>query len=302
MEKLNLSWDDVKERAEYVANLIIKVANPNEVISIFGVPRGGIQAAHLVCERLMARKRITTMEIKPEQANFIIDDIIDTGKTEKKYVTQYTNQFYALVDYQNEDQRIKGTWIFFPWERMMNDDGPVENVRRLLEYIGEDPEREGLKETPDRVIKSYEKLFGGYKQKPADVIKVFEDDTCDEMVIVKNIEFYSTCEHHMLPFFGKAHIAYIPNGKVIGISKLIRIMEIYTRRLNIQERICQQITEALQGLLNPLGVACVLEATHLCMTARGVEKQNSIMVTSSLTGAFKEKGEARSEFMSMIKK
>ena len=144
-------------------------------------------------------------------------------------------------------------------------------------------------------------MFGGYKQKPADVIKVFDDD-CDEMVLVKDIEFFSNCEHHMLPFSGKAHIAYIPNGKVIGVSKLVRILEIYTRRLQIQERICQQVTEAIQGMLNPLGAACVLEATHNCMTSRGVEKQHSIMVTSSLTGVFKDRSEVRNEFISMIGK
>ena len=299
MEKINLSWNDVKERAEHVANLIIKVAVPNEIIIIYGVPRGGIQAALLLCERLKAMGRITDLKTKPENANFIIDDIISTGKTRDKFVDNYTNQFYALVDKTKKDhQQI---WISFPWERMLNDDGPIDNIRRLIEYIGDDPNREGLKETPERVIRSYEKLYGGYKQRPADIIKVFEDDTCDEMVIVKDIEFYSTCEHHMLPFFGKAHIAYIPDKKLIGISKLVRILEIYTRQLSIQERICQQVTEVLQGMLNPLGAACVLEAQHFCMTARGVEKQNSIMVTSSLTGVFKESTETRNEFLKMIK-
>ncbi|GAG88950.1 unnamed protein product, partial [marine sediment metagenome] len=144
-------------------------------------------------------------------------------------------------------------------------------------------EREGLKETPKRVSKSFAKLYGGYAMKASDHMKTFSDGVCDEMVIVKDIEFFSTCEHHMLPFFGRAHIAYIPNKKVIGVSKLVRILEVYARRLQIQERICQQVTEALDTNLSPLGSACVLEAQHFCMTARGVEKQHSIMVTSSLT-------------------
>ena len=192
-------------------------------------------------------------------------------------------------------------WVSFPWERMTNDDGPVENIRRLIEYIGEDPKRAGLLETPERVIKTYEKLFGGYVNKQERLITIFKDD-CDEMVLLKDIEFYSTCEHHMLPFFGKAHIAYIPNEMVIGISKLARILEMYARRLQIQERICQQVTHAINKALAPLGAACVLEAQHFCMTSRGVEKQKSIMVTSSLTGVFKEgESKARAEFMNFIK-
>jgi GTP cyclohydrolase I len=183
---------------------------------------------------------------------------------------------------------------------MTNQTGVEENIRRILEYIGEDTSRDGLLETPKRVIASYQKLFGGYAVNPKDIIKVF-DDTCDEMVILKNVEFYSTCEHHMLPFYGKAHIAYLPNRKVMGISKLARILEIYARRLQIQERLCRQVTEMIDTFLAPKGSACILEAQHFCMTSRGVEKQNSIMVTSSLTGNFKTNQETRAEFMKLIK-
>lgn len=171
----------------------------------------------------------------------------------------------------------------------------------IIRYIGDVPSREGLTETPERVLKSFDKLYGGYGQKVEDVVKVFTDGSCDEMVLLKNIELYSTCEHHMLPFFGQAHIAYIPKGKVIGVSKLARILEIYSRRLQIQERICQQVTTALDKVLEPIGSACILEAQHFCMTARGVEKQKSIMVTSSLTGEFKNNADARSELMHLIK-
>ncbi len=160
-----------------------------------------------------------------------------------------------------------------------------------------------MKETPEIVIKSYEKLFGGYAHDLntiKDLIKVFESD-CKEMVLLKNIEFYSTCEHHMLPFFGKAHIAYIPNKTVIGISKLARILEVFSRRLQIQEQIGTQVTDALQKLIDPIGAACLLEAQHFCMTSRGVEKQNSIMVTSNLTGSFLTEPMVREEFFNMIK-
>ena len=152
------------------------------------------------------------------------------------------------------------------------------------------------------MIRSYAELFGGYGQKPEEVVKVFEDDVCDEMVVVRGVEFHSTCEHHFLPFFGKAHMAYIPDGRVMGVSKLVRLLEIFSRRLQIQERLCEQVTEALDEYLKPKGSACVLEAQHLCMTGRGVRKQGSVMVTSSLTGVFRESGNAaRQEFLSVVR-
>lgn len=175
-------------------------------------------------------------------------------------------------------------------------------VRFILTAIGEDPyNREGLIETPSRVAKAYNELFAGYKMNPASVFKHFDADGCDQMVLLKDIEIYSTCEHHMLPFFGKAHIAYIPNKRVIGVSKLARLMDIFARRMQIQERIGEQITSSLMEYLQPKGAACVIEAQHFCMKARGVGKQHSIMVTSSLKGCFLEEPETRSEFFNLIK-
>ena len=177
---------------------------------------------------------------------------------------------------------------------------PYVMVRSMLEYIGEDPNREGLRETPNRVINSYSELFSVYNKDPNSVFKVFEDGACDELVLLKDIPFFSCCEHHILPFFGKAHIAYIPNGKIIGISKLARLLEIYSRRLQVQERLTTQITKALDEGLSPLGSACILEATHLCMVMRGIQKQDSVMVTSSLTGVFRKDPTARSELLRLI--
>ena len=177
-----------------------------------------------------------------------------------------------------------------------------ESVREIMEYIGEDTTREGLVETPKRVRKSWDKLYGGYDMDPKELLKTFDKETYSQMVVLKDIEFYSTCEHHMLPFFGKAHIAYIPGKKVIGVSKLARLLEIYARRLQIQERIGEQITTFLMKELKAKGAACVLEAQHFCMTSRGVEKQNAKMVTSSLKGAFLKEPETRQEFFSMIGK
>jgi GTP cyclohydrolase I len=177
-------------------------------------------------------------------------------------------------------------------------------AQALLTCIGEDIFRPGLKDTPRRVAKSYEELYSGYKFTDDDVKKIltmFETDGYDEMVLLKNIEFYSTCEHHMLPFFGKAHIAYIPDKNIVGISKLARLLEIYSRRLQIQERIGRQIIDAFDKYVKPKGAACILEAQHFCMTSRGVNKQNSLMVTSALSGVFRTRPAAREELMRLIK-
>ncbi len=174
-------------------------------------------------------------------------------------------------------------------------------IKELLLEIGENPDREGLLKTPERVAKSYKTLFSGYNIDPASVITVFDDEKYDEMIVVKDIEFYSFCEHHMLPFFGKAHIGYIPNGKIVGLSKIPRIVDIFSRRLQNQERITQQVATCLMELLQPKGVGVILESKHLCMMARGVEKQNSVVRTSAMKGIFKEKDNTRAEFLELIK-
>lgn len=179
----------------------------------------------------------------------------------------------------------------------------LENMRSIysiISSIGDNPERVGVLETPHRVVKSWEQLYCGYNQKPEDFLKVFEEPS-EEMVLLRDIELYSMCEHHMLPFIGKAHVAYIPNGKqVVGISKLARLVEMFARRLQIQERIGIQVTDALMEHLKPRGAACIIEAQHLCMQMRGVSKQNSVMVTSSMRGVFKTDSTTRSELMNLI--
>lgn len=174
------------------------------------------------------------------------------------------------------------------------------HVEKILDHIDKDPEREGLRETPKRVVKSWKELYSGYDKNPEDVMTVFDSDGYDEIVLLDNIELYSMCEHHMLPFYGKAHVAYIPDNKIVGISKLARLVDIYARRLQNQERITQQVTEALMDCLNPKGAACIIEARHMCMCSRGVEKQNSMMKTSSLKGDFLDEPEARQELINLI--
>jgi len=174
-------------------------------------------------------------------------------------------------------------------------------VRELLVRLGENPQREGLTATPERVRKAWQFLTKGYQEDPEALLKAaLFTVTYDEMVIVKDIEMFSLCEHHMLPFFGKVHVAYIPNGRVIGLSKIPRLVELFSRRLQIQERLTTQIAETIQKVIEPQGVGVVIEARHLCMMMRGVEKQHSAAVTSSMLGSFRDEEETRSEFLSLI--
>ena len=176
-----------------------------------------------------------------------------------------------------------------------------ESFLQLLQAIGEDPNREGLLRTPTRAARAFEFLTNGYRQSLDDVVNgaIFESDA-SEIILVKDIELYSMCEHHLLPFIGRAHVAYIPNGKVIGLSKVARLVDVFARRLQIQENLTMQIADALMKTLHPAGVGVVVEAKHLCMMMRGVEKQNSVMKTSCLLGTFKEDARTRSEFLSLL--
>jgi GTP cyclohydrolase I len=178
-----------------------------------------------------------------------------------------------------------------------------ELYRELLVRIGEDPDRDGLLDTPKRVTKSMAFLTQGYRMDVEEVLhNALFDVEYDEMVIVKDIEFYSMCEHHMLPFFGKAHVAYVPNGKVIGLSKIPRLVDVFARRLQVQERLTTQVADAIVEAIHPQGVAVILEAQHLCMMMRGVEKQSSDTVTSAMRGVFKEQQQTRNEFLSLVRR
>ena len=181
-------------------------------------------------------------------------------------------------------------------------DSIEQSFRDLLVAIGEDPDRQGLVKTPERAARAFEFLTQGYRQSVQEIINgaIFDSDA-SEIILVKDIELYSMCEHHLLPFIGRAHVAYIPNGKVIGLSKVARIVDVYARRLQIQENLTSQIAESLMQALHPDGVAVVVEAKHLCMMMRGVEKQNSVMKTSCLLGSFKADARTRSEFLSLLK-
>jgi GTP cyclohydrolase I len=174
-------------------------------------------------------------------------------------------------------------------------------VREMLRMIGEDPDREGLRETPARVVRMFEEIFAGYSVDPGDVLGVTFDEQHEELVIVKDIVYYSQCEHHLAPFFGKVHIGYLPSGKIVGLSKLARLVDAVTRRLQVQERITSQIADILEEKLRPHGVMVVVEGEHLCMCARGVKKPGSKTVTSAIRGEFRESAALRAEFLELLK-
>lgn len=286
---------------EQLALMIRDPQRSGRADSVYGIPRGGTIPAQLLSQALGIK--VVTV---PGRHTIIVDDIVDSGKTIRPYVEQglmtvslhckpHASPQPTLYVHMIDD------WIVYLWEK---DEASsiTDHIVRLIEFIGDDPNREGLNDTPRRVAESYKELFSGYDLTPSDVLKTFEEADCSEMILLRDIEMYSTCEHHMLPFFGKAHIAYIPKkDTVVGISKLARLLEVYARRLQIQERIGHQVTTALMTELDPLGAACVIEARHFCMTCRGVGKQDSVMVTSSLKGVFFDKPEVRAEFMGLIR-
>jgi GTP cyclohydrolase I len=251
----------------------------------YGVPRGGAILAAL-----------TGREVdSPDEADFILDDIIDSGKTRDYWRNLYpAKPFFGLIDKSSIHKQMG--WVQFPWEH----DGArdiEDTVIRQLEFIGEDVTRDGLIETPKRVIKALGELTQGYKESPAEILSKVFDEKYDEMVVLKDIEFWSLCEHHMLPFHGKVHIGYIPQGKIVGISKLARLVKCFSRRLQVQERMTQDIAKAIEAHLKPLGVGVIAQATHLCMAMRGVNEPAN-MVTSCLLGAFRDS--ARQEFLRLF--
>jgi len=293
-----LSWAAVWKAADELATRALN--NPRyKQKGVFGIPTGGI----FVALDLARRHGFRFLE-KPVPGCLIVDDLVDSGRTLVPYANSEQSVCDALfrkpcspVGLAMDATTMDG-WIQFPWEHA---GAPEDAVVRLIQFIGEDPTREGLQKTPARVTKSWRnEVFSGYNTDIEKLFTVFEDGACDELVLLQDIEMFSTCEHHLLPFYGKAHVAYLPNKKVIGVSKLARLVDAFSRRMQIQERIGSQVTEALMNHLQPKGAACIISAQHLCMKCRGVQKQNSVMTTSSLTGAFRNDTQARMELLMLI--
>lgn len=261
-------------------------------VAVYPVPRGGIPVA------LALLRHIPDMFIVEDalQADIIVDDLIDSGATASKY----KKPFFALID--KRTWAFGRDWVVWPWEQSA-EKGIEGNIARLLQYVGEDPSRGGLLETPARVAKAWAFWCSGYEQDPATVLKTFEDgaEGTDEMVLVKDIPFYTHCEHHMAPFFGTATIAYLPDKRIVGLSKLSRVLQIYARRLQVQERLTCQVADALMEHLQPLGCGVVVKARHLCMESRGICQQGHHTVTSALRGIFKDDATVRSEFFALAR-
>lgn len=267
-----------------------------DTLKLYGVPRGGVYAA-------LAMLPYGPFELTDwaADAHVIVDDIVDSGATLARYREAFPDKpFVALVNKQDARKPFEGVWVSFPWERneTAQDETIEDNITRLLQFVGEDPARGGLLETPARVARAWKHWCGGYGKDPAAVLKVFHDgaEQHDQMIAVCDIPFYSHCEHHLAPIFGTATVAYIPNGRIVGLSKLSRLVDIYARRLQVQERLTDQIVDSLNVHLSPLGAGVYIRARHLCMESRGVCQQGHHTVTTALRGCM-QSGDAKSEFL-----
>ena len=276
---VNLTWEEVFDR--------IMGGGPRGK-KVWGVPRGGSIVAGLL--QICKGNKVVDFA---HEADIIVDDIIDSGRTKREVEEELPGKgYWALVP-----NKTPGKFIKFPWEENLELD-IQHTVVRQLQFLGEDPLREGLKDTPARVIKSLKEMTDGYQQDPEAILqRTFKVDY-DQMVVVKGIDFWSLCEHHMLPFHGTATVAYIPKGKVVGLSKIPRLVHCFAKRLQVQENLTQQIANAMQKHLDPTGVAVAIKASHLCMAMRGIKSPGE-MVTSCLLGAFRKDAEARAEFLAL---
>lgn len=296
MRKVSLT--EVEARAETIAGLLLKAFPAYRPILIYGVPRGGICAALAISASPFAGEYIKITEDAPS-AHAFVDDIVASGGTRDRYLEAYGERpFMALFDCQAD---FGGEWVVFPWEETLvgsADDIPL----RLLQLIGEDVTREGLRETPRRFLEAWQFYTQGYKVDPDAVLKDFADggEAYDQMIVQRDIPVWSTCEHHLAPFFGHAHIGYVPDGRIVGLSKLYRLVDIFARRLQVQERLTNDVASCLDRVLKPQGVGVVLECRHTCMEARGIQRHGIVTVTSAMHGVLRENIATREEFMRLI--
>lgn len=279
--------------------------NRQLTLRVYGIPRGGLYALMLLMDVAKSTGHNVVQVYDPGTADIILDDIIDSGKTAADHAQRYGIEVKALLNKRTSEYDRKLGWIVFPWEAAVDDydtDSSVsDNITRLIQYMGDDPARPGLTETPERVRKALNFWSSGYTKNPSDIMKTFEDgaEDCDEMISVSGIPVYSMCEHHMASIFGTATVAYIPDGKVIGLSKMSRLVDIFARRLQVQERLTNQVANAMMEHLKPLGVGVIIKARHMCMESRGLCQTGTITTTSALRGVMKTKAEARAEFMAL---
>lgn len=294
---MELTHAKVATLVSKLAVTILETIPHDTALKVYPIPRGGIPVAYALKESL----NITIVD-NPADAELFVDDLIDSGDTCERFCDQYPAvPFFALID-KRIDAEFAGQWIVFPWEVSAEGDTSGNDiVVRLLQFVGEDANREGLHDTPKRVIKAWRHWTSGYSKSAKDILKVFEDgaESYDQMVIVKDIPIYSHCEHHLAAIIGTATIAYIPDGKIVGLSKLSRLADMFARRLQVQERLTDQIADALVEHLNPLGVGVLIKARHLCMESRGVCQQGHHTITTALRGVIKNEPQTRAEFLKL---
>jgi GTP cyclohydrolase I len=262
---------------------------------VYGIPSGGVPVALLVARLL----DLPILEA-PQPNALIVDDLVDSGATFADYDGPKDALYrkpWSPTDVA-PDATLVDDWIAFPWEK--NHGAPEDGIVRLLQYVGEDPTREGLLDTPKRVVKAFREMTEGYAQDPASILATQFTEDYDQMIVLHSIEFASMCEHHLQPFRGTAAVGYIPSEKIVGLSKLARLVDAYARRLQVQERMTEQIAAALQEHLHPRGVAVYVEAHHSCMGNRGIRKHEGRMVTQKLLGLMKDDPSARAEFMNLV--
>jgi GTP cyclohydrolase I len=302
---VHLSHEDVAHLARQIAYQIGVLAPSFDArpVLVYPIPRGGIPTWYAVQAALLKYERTRALQFTIAEdmrlTDIFIDDIIDSGRTKAAHLKHNGSAyFFALIDkaageYPNE-------WIVFPWEGTVQASADDIFIR-LLQFVGEDVTRQGLQDTPERMARAWQHWCSGYKTDPTSVLKMFEDgaELYDEMIHTTNIPFYSHCEHHMAPFFGTVTFAYIPNKRIVGLSKMNRLVDVFARRLQVQERMTNQILKAFVDYVAPLGAACVVHGRHMCVESRGVQHQGCITTTSAIYGVFKEQPAVRAEFFAL---
>lgn len=286
------TWKEVDNEAQRIANTWRGRAH-----TVYGVPQGGAPLAVMVANYLGGRV-VETAQLG--LATLVVDDLIDSGATIERYFKDFMCDAAFRKPHSPKhfapNARTIDEWISFPWEK--NDGAPTDGVVRLLEYIGENPTRQGLVDTPRRVVKAMQEMTAGYAVDVGKLLAVSFDVDYDQLVVVRNIPFSSLCEHHMLPFTGTATVGYLPSTRIVGLSKLARLVHAYAKRLQVQERMTQQIADAMQTHIMPQGCGVVLRGNHSCMQCRGIETQGE-MVTSALHGTLRVDPMQRQEFLAL---
>jgi len=289
----HLSWADVMDEVNKLCERVT-----NNPTGVYGIPTGGAVVATLVAARLS----LPLVETPDNPSTLVVDDLVDTGRT-MSHVRPYGGMFTDALFRKPwspatlcPNATETDAWLAFPWERDNGD--PVDAVIRLIQHLGEDPTRDGLLDTPRRVTKAYRELTKGYRDDPAEILSKTFDVPHDQMIVVKRLPFVSLCEHHLLPFTGHATIGYISTDRVVGLSKLGRLVDAFANRLQVQERLTDEIADAIETHLRPLGVGVIVSANHSCMALRGVKKHGE-MVTSAMRGVMRDREQARHELLTL---